>query len=451
MSALKCPNPACPFLFNPTQVPPGAVLTCPQCHLQFTLGPNPAAPPPGYGPPPTDPQVDFANESGGPTVTRPSRSSVGVGGYLAVLGGLMLLIGIVAAVFYFTARSKQGLIFRSDTGGSGEIQNADFNFALKKPGEPWVKDQETQNKLGANVVGLTRPDPRAWGAFAVSDYEKRNPSSYELQQRMTDDLLRVFENLPASFDVQPVKWAGHDGLKCEFRGVYLPTGETCYGYCMMLAHQGVGYWYYVWAPEQNVEAVAGEMAGLVAGLRTLDTREDWSERAPQKRVYRGREHKFALTDYARIWETPKLKEPIDEDEKGVMVLEAVLSGKSRGDFAPTADLVVLALDGTDDPMATAREYIEKRYKVFPEISVGEWTGDPAGDPPLGPEDDTIPVTRLKMTYGGGETLRSADKLVVFTAVASGDETIVAEASCSWRERPLWERRLMQVVRSLQAE
>ena len=27
MAALKCPNPSCPFLFDPTQVPPGAVLT----------------------------------------------------------------------------------------------------------------------------------------------------------------------------------------------------------------------------------------------------------------------------------------------------------------------------------------------------------------------------------------------------------------------------------------
>ena len=377
---------------------------------------------------------------------------MGVGGYLAVVGGLMLVLGIVGAVFFFTARSKQGLIFRSGDGGAGGIQNRDYNFGLKKPGGPWVTDQETQNKLGANVTGFTRPDPRAWAAFAVHDYEKRNPSSYELQQSMTETLLRVFDNLPASFDVQPVPWAGHDGLKCEFRGVYLPTGESCYGYCMMLAHQGVGYWYYVWAPEQNVEAVAGEMAGLVAGFRTLDARDGWSERAPAKRVYRGREHKFALTDYARLWEKPDLKDATDEDEKGVMVLEAELEGQSRGDFAPTADLVVLALDGAAaDPLAVARAYIEKRYTIFPEIGIGEWTGDPAGDPPVGPEDDSVPVVRLKVTYGGGDTLRSADKLVVFTAVASGDETIVAEASCPWRERPLWERRLMQIVRSLRPE
>lgn len=60
-AALKCPNPSCPFLFDPTQVPPGAMLTCPRCGMRFTLGgapggPPPGAyqppPPPGYGPPP---------------------------------------------------------------------------------------------------------------------------------------------------------------------------------------------------------------------------------------------------------------------------------------------------------------------------------------------------------------------------------------------------------------
>lgn len=59
-AALKCPNPSCPFLFDPTQVPPGAMLTCPRCGMRFTLGPTPGGPPPGayqqpppgYGAPP---------------------------------------------------------------------------------------------------------------------------------------------------------------------------------------------------------------------------------------------------------------------------------------------------------------------------------------------------------------------------------------------------------------
>ena len=50
MTPAKCPNPVCPFLFDPSQVPAGAVIACPQCGLRFTLAP-PAAPQlPLYGP-----------------------------------------------------------------------------------------------------------------------------------------------------------------------------------------------------------------------------------------------------------------------------------------------------------------------------------------------------------------------------------------------------------------
>src|SRR5262245_24361337 len=41
---LKCPNPSCPYVFDPSLVPAGVVLSCPRCGMQFTLGP-PAAPP----------------------------------------------------------------------------------------------------------------------------------------------------------------------------------------------------------------------------------------------------------------------------------------------------------------------------------------------------------------------------------------------------------------------
>src|SRR5437763_14122909 len=66
---LKCPNPSCPYVFDPSQVPVGVVLSCPRCAMQFTLGPPqaaaaptaPGAPAPGYPtgatapPPPPEP------------------------------------------------------------------------------------------------------------------------------------------------------------------------------------------------------------------------------------------------------------------------------------------------------------------------------------------------------------------------------------------------------------
>ncbi|MCZ2342951.1 MAG: hypothetical protein LC104_14350 [Bacteroidales bacterium] len=487
MSSLKCPNPSCPFLFDPTQVPPGAVLSCPRCAMQFTLGPTAApppgygapppeqnfgapppgygapppgygapppgygAPPPGYGAPPVDPQLDYGTPSEGgeePPPTPVTRGG-GLGSILAALGGLMLLCGVGLGVFFFAMKSKHRLIDQSGSGTSDEVRKVDFNFAFQKPPAPWAQDQETQNKLGVNVVAYKRPEPQAWMAFGVSDYEKRNPTVFELQKRMSDQLTRVFDNLPENLEVQPVEWAGQQAQKCEFRGVYMPTGESCFGYCFLLAHKGVGYWYYVWAPERNIEAVGGELIALANGFRILGVRENWGEKVAEQRVYRSKSKLYRLTDYTRIWEKPKRKEATDEDENGDMVLQAVLKGKDRSDFAPTANLVVLVLgEAPGDPLAAARDYIERRYKLFPEITIDEWTGDAAGDPPGGPEDENIPVVRLKVRYGAGGAVRSADTLVVFTAITSGGKTIVAEGSCPWRERSIWERRLMQVTRSL---
>jgi hypothetical protein len=517
MSSLKCPNPSCSFVFDPSLFPPGSVLTCPRCAMQFTLGPSSAsrlayppgvssqipaaaagypgyppsslpgsgyspgyaaahpAYPPGYPPPPpyaappanpnqaypttsppgspfspAAPGLEFAEESESRDRSKlvPKRRSGDFGSAILAIAGVMMLLMIGLTFVFFAIRSKQGLISQSEITSTTELRNLEFNFALAKPPEGWLRDQETQNSLGVNVVAYRRSEPVAWVALGVSDFEKRNPKPYELQKKMTDQLLRVFDNLPEQLATKDGELAGHPAQLCEFRGVYKPTGDTCFGYCYLLAYQGIGYWLYLWAPERNFGSVGQELMQVKAGFRTLDLRDDWKERAPQQRVYLSPDKTYRVTDYERLWEKPKRKDPKDEDELADLFLQAQLKSKERNDFPPTADFVVLILgEAAGDPLAAARDYIERRYKRIPEISVQEWTGEPAGDPPVGPEENDKPVVRLKVSYGS-DALRSADKLVVFTAIPIGDRTIVAEGSCSWRERAIWERRLMQLTRSL---
>src|SRR5438067_11424446 len=97
MPALKCPNPSCPFLFDPSLVPPGAVLTCPRCAMRFTLGSGPPeAPPAGtIAEPPADAPA--------PPATSPSRPSPKRGdGFgrtvLALAGVTLVVVFTVAAV-----------------------------------------------------------------------------------------------------------------------------------------------------------------------------------------------------------------------------------------------------------------------------------------------------------------------------------------------------------------
>src|SRR5581483_6295373 len=131
MSALKCPNPSCPYLFDPTSVPPGVVLACPRCGMRFTLGPPaPAAPPPASVPPGAAPTATFpgavlagkpprqapapaANpafaglevEPGEETVARPTRPRLPVRSsrrqtFLLVLVGVVALAGAGVAIWY---------------------------------------------------------------------------------------------------------------------------------------------------------------------------------------------------------------------------------------------------------------------------------------------------------------------------------------------------------------
>jgi hypothetical protein len=86
--------------------------------------------------------------------------------------------------------------------------------------------------------------------------------------------------------------------------------------------------------------------------------------------------------------------------------------------------------------------------VFGPTQITDETGEPAGDPPVGPDTGTTPTYRLKVSRGGAKASKSSQKLVVFSAIRVGDDVIVAEGSCPWSEREVWERRLVQLVGSL---
>src|SRR5205809_249367 len=97
-TALKCPNPSCPFLFDPSQVPPGAVLTCPRCTMRFTLGASPTAPPPA---------LDFtaskiATQAAAKAPLHQSR------GMLVIGLGACVAVAVALGVLIFSGGTKPG-------------------------------------------------------------------------------------------------------------------------------------------------------------------------------------------------------------------------------------------------------------------------------------------------------------------------------------------------------
>ena len=483
MPAMKCPGPQCTFLFDPTKVPPGAVLVCPRCAMRFTIAaPGPAAPAAGYGVPagypatanfdpgdvpglpsdgqPTLPYGGHGVATPGPVVPpAPSdgpqpaarRESAGFGSTLLTVLGVLALMSLAAGAVVFVAVSKRGGAVPVAAGDS-EVRVPDRNFAYALPGAGWRKDNDTQNELGVNVFALQREGtPAGWVALAVIDFETRDPPPGELHEETLRHLNRVFQDVP-NLTPEPAKWGPHAARKCFFRAEHKGTQVACVGDAYAMSYKGVGYWFYAWAAEADAAALAGEFDAMRERLRTLDQRAKWVAAAAVEATFRSVKpsSRFRLTTPETIWAAPPL-EPTVEDPAAELLLKGVVKSRTRRDFNPEALAVVMVLPATAEPAEVAEEYVRKRHtrdpSVFGPTDITEVTGDVTGD---GPPDRVggLAVRRLKVSPGSPDASKVAEKLVVFAAMKSGDAVVIAEANCPWSQRDVWERRLVQLVGGL---
>src|SRR5262245_37977579 len=129
MPPLKCPNPTCNFLFDPSMVPTGAVLQCPRCRKRFSLAQS--APPPEF----------LAVKSDGP-----APRGRGLTSYLLPVMAVMVVVGgVLAAVMLSGGKTHPR--------GTGDIRSDTLNFSFTPPGSPWQPDEDVKtNRLGVNVA-----------------------------------------------------------------------------------------------------------------------------------------------------------------------------------------------------------------------------------------------------------------------------------------------------------
>ena len=440
MAALKCPNPLCPFQFDPKACPPGATLACPRCQTRFTLGESGAV---------VEGEPEQAET---PAKTRPARRGplAAVGGPVVAVIAAVLVLGTVTAVTAITLANRGG---RTKVDGEPvELVAADQNFAVTPPAG-WVADPATQNTLGVNAFAYRHPGGKAWVALAVRDYDTRAPFPTELKGAVVTALDKAFVGVARNPPYAPATLGGKPAEKASFRGETRAGSTPCVGEVTILSYQGVGYWLYAWAVESEAAAVAAGLDQFRDSFRLLDRRESWTPKAMPETIFRGvkNDSLFALSTRSPAWKKADGLDPASETPPA----ELLLTGKiqAKGDRGPTATVAVFVVNPEGEPQAQAEKLVRARHTpdeaVFGPTAIAPAPGEIEGDPAtLGEAMPKLPVARFTVKATGPGASASSDKLVVVSATPIGGKTVVAEAVCPLNQRAIWERRLVQLVGSL---
>ncbi len=471
-NALKCPNPSCPFLFDPTQVPPGAILTCPRCGMRFTLGP--VAPPPPVPTAPADAFDMTRSYSPGfpsdaatlPSPAQPVPPSVEAPTPAAnsrplvrthrqhEKSSLVPILGILAVVA--TAVALGVAVVGKLNSGPSPDSTAKFderNVAYHLPVPNWERDDDAKALFGANLLGLKRTGGAAVVAIEARDYKTRNPQPGELKEGISDRLRPLFDDIDSQ-EEEGTAWAGIPAIKFTFRGT--ATGKlgsgTHLGEAYAIANKGIGYWFFAVAPESEANLMAADLDELRSRMKFLAERNDWKESTSGSVLLVGDAADYRLTDGDSWWK--KLPDPHIEDPRADLAYDAEFKSRVKRDVKPRARLAVLILDPTgDDAMATLREYLRLQYeKLYGLKNWQDITDPPLGDSPSSGDRRGIDTLRFKVTGTDANTAKlvviSAIQLNAQTADGSKPMVVGAHAACPFEYQIYWEKRLVQLAGSL---
>jgi hypothetical protein len=448
MTPLKCPNPGCPFLFDPSQVPPGAVLACPRCGLRFTLGPTPTHAPPA----PSEPNgLSFPKAE--PPARKPAKSkdpevrdeepgdevaegrSISLKAIVLACLGVLILGGVAVTYLVIKANRKKETI-------NNEVLAAQYGLAIKPldASTGWEKNDAAKDAFDGKLFGYVRSgSPEAWIVADAKKYDYAVRPT-DLKERMNEQLARNFSEVPPNLEAVPASLLGMPAQKFSFRGLHRETNAVCLGDVYAVAMNTVGIWIYQYAGETDYAKLEDAFQSARASLRKLP--KAGGEAAPRfDKPYRSKSGLFVVTDTDGVWE--KKNGPETQDAKAELWLRGTGRTGGRRDPANTADLIVAVLDDGAEAEKHVLAQMNEGYKTEP------LTSEPTGDLPASGElKMDAEVTRLKLRYPGADP--SSHKLIVYASVPSGGKSVVAYATCTLKDLEYWEQRLMQIVGSLKA-
>lgn len=468
MSIVKCPNPSCPFQFDASLVPPGAVIACPQCRLQFQLPQAAPAPPP----PAEELQPEVLDADAPPAAEPPARGdrrrdrdqgdAAGKGdrGRRArddandappKKGSTAVILAMLAVGFALICCGGGAGLLMLIPGNQKKPSNTspytypDYGLSYSGPGEGWAEDKETQSQWKFRLAGFKNQSPEGYIAVQVMKTEGEAGKG-DLLPAAVAALRDKFDDLDEKLTPSEAKLLGAAAEKYEFAGVYKATGTGCRGEVYAVAVRNLKVWVYCWAERDRFSDLAAALDGFRAGMK-LEAKAN--ETKIQKKVteYRTNSGRYTLTDTEGIWK--KQEDPTRQDAAADLWLAGFKRDAASGQLhpKPTADLVVATLDPKGDPKAQAKAHILAQFADG--AATNEQAGDPVGETPSsGAVAASEAVVRFTMKYAGAD--RSIEKMMVFSVVDSGGKRVVAYAWCQLGESNYWEQRLMLLVGTLKA-
>lgn len=477
MSMLKCPNPTCPYLFNPTGVPAGVMLACPRCNMRFTLGPPSAPPAPlppgmthpgtaptatfpgapltGYPPPPPAPLGNLpAAPASAPSESPRVQVRMPVHGSplqtaLLVLVTVVALAGAGVAVWYKLTHTSQ-----REPDNSAQVLK-DLNLSLEPPPSPWTRDDEMKNKLGSPYRLVYRRDnPEAFIAFGAKDYDPRSPRPSELRGGLTEALAILLE--PGTLretDPEEPTWMGKEVKGFRFRG-QLKTGAAVEGEAYAVTFRGLAYWFLAWTAENEVyQEQKAAFADARRRCSLLDLRKDWKEKQSPFVAFKNNVLGYTILDAQGIWKEQSAQQLAGEGPEADKFLRAQL--KRRGsDFTDDAELTVYVLPTAGEPLEVARAHVEAMANANRELQ-GKTTfadfSEPLAGDPIPEADGPAPILLLTST---NERDPNQARFWVISAIKvkdkDGEKVVAVCGRCLARDRATFDTRLVQIAKSLQA-
>ena len=469
MTPAKCPNPSCPFLFDPTQVPPGAVIACPRCGLRFTLGPS--APPPAYGPfAPTAPPPpahdlgaleDRPNLDDMPTEERPRtrrrdetdprarlqrpRAGSGVGKTIVLsVGAVLLICGALAGVLYWKSLTRRDGEQRATSGGK-EVLQTNYNIAYRPPAGNWTADDKLKQDFDGPILAMSSQDPVGWTVLDAKSMAY-TPLDAELHDMVRAVLSRNFGDLKDRLDEEPATLGGVPGKRYLFESFFKRGNEDVKGEVYAVGYQNKAYFVYSFAPEKKVDDIAQTFIDFRSHIRFTAAAKP-TDQAGYKKDFRTQKGQYVLTATEKLWR--EAGDPSTQDLAADLWLSGKITIVGGGIRPDPADVVVLVLPANTNK-AGVEAYLWKsvlfdRVDNPPQVKgiTGEYEGT---DPPAGPPDPKTPVSRYEIRYENAGS--DSRKFVAVSMLDTGKNVIVAVGTSVLKQRKSWEKRLVQIVGSL---